>query len=251
MNLYWIHHQNHTDIFSQGYVGVSNNVQKRWSDHAWKSQNAHLANAINKYGWDNLVKEVMLIADDGYCLDIEAKLRPTDKLGWNIVKGGGKPPSALGKKFTRSDEWKEKQRLAHLGKQSRGVGYKLTEEQKSKQFKLAEYMKDKAHPMQGKKHKPESIEKTRQAKLGTVMANETKQKLSLANKGRKFEMVTCTVCGKEGGITGMKARHFNRCTRLKPYKARVTIDGKRLWLGKFATKEQADMAIKNAQLGVK
>jgi hypothetical protein len=127
----------------------------------------------------------------------------------------------------------------------------LTEEQKAKQFKLADYMKDKVSPRKGVKHSVETIEKVRQSKLGTVMAEETKQKLSLANKGRTFKMVTCTVCGKEGGITGMKARHFDRCTGLKPYKARVTIDGKRLWLGRFATKEQADMAIKNAQLGVK
>ena len=49
----------------------------------------------------------------------------------------------------------------------------------------------------------------------------------------------------------MKARHFERCTGLKPYRARVTLNGKRMWLGKFSTKEQADMAIKNAQLGVK
>lgn len=251
MNLYWIRHQDHTDMFHQGYIGVSKNVEKRWYDHKTYTENAHLKNAITKYGWDNLVKEVVLIADDDYCLDIENKLRPSDKIGWNIVMGGGKPPNALGKKFVRSEEYKQKQSLSHKGKPTWNKGIQLTEEQRLKQFNLAEHMKDKAHPMQGKKHKLESIEKTRQAKLGTVMADETKQKLSLANKGRKFQLVTCTVCGKEGGITGMKARHFNRCTRLKPYKARVTIDGKRLWLGRFDTKEQADMAIKNAQLGVK
>jgi hypothetical protein len=251
MNLYWIHHQNHTDIFSQGYVGVSNNVEKRWYDHKTYTNNAHLKHSMKKYGWDTLIKEVVLIADDDYCLNIEKQLRPSDKIGWNIVMGGGKPPSALGKKFVRSEEYRRKQSLSHKGKPAWNVGITLTEEQKAKQFKLADYMKDKVSPRKGVKHSKETIEKVRQSKLGTVMAEETKQKLSLANKGRTFKMVTCTVCGKEGGITGMKTRHFDRCTGLKPYKARVTIDGKRLWLGRFATKEQADMAIKNAQLGVK
>jgi hypothetical protein len=117
MNLYWIHHQEHTDIFNQGYVGVSNNVKKRWSDHAWKAQNTHLANAINKYGWDNLVKKVVLIADDGYCLDIERKLRPNNKIGWNIVAGGGLPPNSLGKKFgPMSIETKAKVSAAKKGR---------------------------------------------------------------------------------------------------------------------------------------
>ena len=44
------------------------------------------------YGWDNLVKQVIIVADKAYCLMIEAKLRAEDKIGWNIVKGGGMPP---------------------------------------------------------------------------------------------------------------------------------------------------------------
>ena len=165
VNLYWIHHKDHTDIFSQGYVGVSNNVKKRWYDHKTYTKNTHLKYAITKYGWDNLIKKVVLIADNAYCLDIEAKLRPTDKLACNIVKGAGKPPSALGKKFVRSEEWKEKQRLAKLGKPSWNKGVKLTEEQKAKQFNLAEYMKDRVRPMKGKSHNEETKEKIRQTKL--------------------------------------------------------------------------------------
>ena len=120
---------------------------------------------MQKYGWDNLVKEVVLIADEDYCLDIENKLRPSDRIGWNIVMGGGKPPSALGKKFVRSEKWKENQRLSKLGKPAWNKGLKLTEEQKSKQFNLAEYMKDKVRPMKGKSHSEQTKEKIRQTKL--------------------------------------------------------------------------------------
>jgi len=36
-----------------------------------------------------------------------------------------------------------------------------------------------------------------------------------ANKGRKHKTVQCPHCGKVGGLSGMKARHFNNCRALK------------------------------------
>jgi dissimilatory sulfite reductase (desulfoviridin) alpha/beta subunit len=96
-SVYWIRHKDHTDMFSQGYIGVSKNVKIRWAEH-FRSTNQHLQNAIEKYGWDNLVKEIILIADEKYCYEIELKLRNAEKIGWNLCVGGGKPPSMLGKK---------------------------------------------------------------------------------------------------------------------------------------------------------
>ena len=81
-----------------GYVGVSKNAQKRWLyGHSWahrkgRHDNPKMANAISKYGWDNLIKTVLVVADENYCYDLERKLRPTDNIGWNLVTGGGKPP---------------------------------------------------------------------------------------------------------------------------------------------------------------
>ena len=43
--------------------------------------------------------------------------------------------------------------------------------------------------------------------------------------------------------------HFNKCTGAKLLSARTTINGKRLFLGSYATKEQVAMAIKKAHLG--
>jgi group I intron endonuclease len=93
--LYWISHPDHIDMFTQGYIGVSGQLEKRWERHAKRTQNAHLANAVKKYGWDNLVKKVVLIADEAYCLAMEAKIRAADNIGWNITKGGGKPPAKV------------------------------------------------------------------------------------------------------------------------------------------------------------
>jgi len=85
-------------MFSEGYIGVSKNAENRWKyGHHWafkqgKHDNPILVNAVNKYGWDNLVKQVVLIADEDYCYDIESKLRPSESIGWNINVGGTKPP---------------------------------------------------------------------------------------------------------------------------------------------------------------
>ena len=97
-SVYWIRAPHHTDMFSQGYIGVSKDTKTRWNyGHKWahknnRHENQILANAINKYGWDNLVKQVILISDSDYCYDIEQKLRPVAEIGWNINIGGVKPP---------------------------------------------------------------------------------------------------------------------------------------------------------------
>ena len=126
-SVYWIHHPTHTDMFSQGYVGVSVNAERRWEEHLKKSDNRHLKSAINKYGWDTLVKKQILISDKQYCLDIEKKIRPTDDIGWNLVAGGGFPPIRYGNKdrlgsisWSRgkklSDEHRKNLSTAHIGK---------------------------------------------------------------------------------------------------------------------------------------
>ena len=96
--VYWIHHKEHTDIFSQGYIGVSDNIQRRWEDHKNGNTNSqHLKNAIKKYGWENLEKKIVIISDKSYCLQMEKQLRSRCDLGWNIVVGGGCPPNQTGK----------------------------------------------------------------------------------------------------------------------------------------------------------
>ena len=92
-SLYWIHHKDHTDMFSEGYIGVSINTEARFKRHSKYSDNPHLKAAIKKYGWDNLVKQVILIGKEKYCYDLELKIRPTRQIGWNIAEGGAKPPT--------------------------------------------------------------------------------------------------------------------------------------------------------------
>ena len=96
--VYWIRAAHHSDITSEGYVGVSKNSNKRWLyGHKWahsrgRHENSCLSNAITKHGWDFLVKTVVVVAEKDYCYNLENKLRPVKEIGWNLAIGGYKPP---------------------------------------------------------------------------------------------------------------------------------------------------------------
>ena len=96
--VYWIRAKAHSDILSEGYIGVSKNAKRRWVyGHFWaqktnRHENAKFSNAIQKHGWDDLVKEVLVIGSPEYCYDLESKLRPVEHIGWNIAVGGHRPP---------------------------------------------------------------------------------------------------------------------------------------------------------------
>lgn len=93
-SLYWIRCKDHTDMFRQGYIGVSKNTKERFYRHNKHSENQHLKAAIKKYSWNNLVKQIVLIGEEKYCYDLETKIRPTRQIGWNIAEGGAKPPTS-------------------------------------------------------------------------------------------------------------------------------------------------------------
>jgi len=94
-SVYWIRHKDHTDAYSQGYVGISVNVVQRWREHKTKDTNPHIGNAIKKYGWDNLIKEVIFSGTLEACLKLENMLRPKIHIGWNISIGGDRPGRLL------------------------------------------------------------------------------------------------------------------------------------------------------------
>ena len=149
ISLYWIRHQDHTDIFSQGYVGVSNKPRERWNHHFSQPTNAHMKHAIAKYGWQNLVKEIVLVSDTEYCLDIEKKLRPTCFIGWNATFGGGIPPKpkkGMGKGNRLSEATKQK--LSEAGK---GKKFTMEAREKIRQASLAQWARYRAN---GNKHIP-------------------------------------------------------------------------------------------------
>ena len=234
-SVYWIHHPEHTNMFTQGYIGVSKELKRRFSSHRAKPSNLHMKHAITKYGWDTLIKEVMVIASKEYCLDVEIKLRPADKIGWNVVLGGGNPPISRRSGFKHTDEAKEKNRQAHLGKKaSEETKRKLSAIRKKivcatrfvkgqspynkgvpctpeKVALLRGYRLGKPSPRKGVILSQDIRDKISASKMGTKLTQEHKDKVRKANLGRKHRVVVCQHCQKSGGIPAMKRWHFDNC----------------------------------------
>lgn len=118
--VYWVHLPQHTDMFTQGYVGVTSKTAKeRFAGHRREAESRkeyeryHFSRAINKYGADNLIVDTIVIASASYCYDLEFKLRPEANIGWNMAPGGQRPirnPESYG------EQWRNKLRDCNLGK---------------------------------------------------------------------------------------------------------------------------------------
>ena len=90
--VYWIHLPEHTDYYTEGYIGVTNNPSRRWQDHkttaaSGRHPNNLLTNIINKYG-DTLVYDVIFGGTRDQCFSYEKELRPSASIGWNLMSGG-------------------------------------------------------------------------------------------------------------------------------------------------------------------
>lgn len=220
--VYWIREKSHTDLMSQGYIGVSGNVDERFASHKgmWSGTNNHLRNAIKKYGWDNLVKSVLLYAEKDYCLDIERKLRPADKIGWNLVVGGGLPPVIVGPRpeLRGRPAWNkgtvglckpetiEKMRQAKLGKSPANKGVPMTDEQK---IKLSVIRKGKPSGKKGLKVPPEIVEKIAAKNRGRVQSAEERAMRSARLKGIKKSVPMSDEHRRKLGLNSKGKRWYN------------------------------------------
>ena len=183
-SVYWLRLPEHTDMFAEGYVGISEDVEARWKWHRKSKENPHLKAAMEKYGFDNLVKQIVLISDKDYCLEIERKLRPSRKIGWNIAIGGGNPPAvknktSFAKGFTpwnkgvpMDDETKAKVSASKMGTVSWNKGVPMSDESKAK---LSAAKK-------GKLPSPDAVERLAAANRGKKRPEWVVQKIVAARK---------------------------------------------------------------------
>ena len=153
--VYWIHLPEHTDMFSEGYIGfTSQTVAERWQEHQdatfYRNSPLTINNAIRKHG-DKLLVTTILEGDTDYCLDVEYKLRPMPNTGYNIAIGGGASPM-MGR--THSEASIEKMRVAKRGE---------------------------LHPCLGKPRSPEVRAAIAKTNTGKKHTEETRAKLSGEN----------------------------------------------------------------------
>ena len=195
--IYWIHLPQHVDFTTQGYIGVSKNYSKRLTDHlgqllSEEHKNSHLTHAFNKYGWDNLIKEVILFGEESYCYQIEGEIRSTKNIGWHIAIGGRRGPGwPKGRKKdpetvkkgldTRKNTYAKKlyQRSIIIAKEKEEKR-KLKEDKKNAQLQLSLQQKE-------EKRKLKEDKKNAQLQL-SLQQKEEKRKLKedLRSQGRQL-----------------------------------------------------------------
>lgn len=100
--VYWIRHKDHTDITTQGYVGITSETVKiryrahcrtAFSENVSEEKRKHVHRAMRKYK-DDIVLETICECTTAYAVDLENRLRPSRNIGWNIAIGGSPPPEA-------------------------------------------------------------------------------------------------------------------------------------------------------------
>jgi group I intron endonuclease len=147
------------------YIGLTcQNVERRWRHGLGYKGSSYFYNAIQKYGWDNFIHEIVkdnLTKEEA--LKLEAELiqkykAQNEDYGYNLESGGSAP--------THSDVTK-KILSAKL------KGRTFTEEWKTNMRKAFE-----TRP--GREWAEESKEKLRQSKLGHKVSDETRNKLRQA-----------------------------------------------------------------------
>lgn len=94
--VYWYHLKDHTNPKTQGYIGITKHLTKRHRTHMTlakcKSGSTHFINAINKYGEDNLITDILYTVEDkDEARWLEHEYRPNSNIGWNMAAGGVLP----------------------------------------------------------------------------------------------------------------------------------------------------------------
>jgi group I intron endonuclease len=188
-------------VNSKAYVGYSSNVESRWDDHKKGYGSKLVYDAIQKYGLDNFTFEV--IAED--TVDNEDKYIQEHNTmapnGYNLVEGGGLPPSKQG--WTPSAET--------LAKRSASLkGIERTEEWRKN---LSKSKSGANNPRWGVKEDPAITEKRKIASIRTKNApnyelyksliinlNEGKSATSLAKESGVGKGVVCKLKNRTHGI---------------------------------------------------
>ena len=103
--IYWIHKESHTDMKTEGYIGLSENHNKRFLSHErWVRV---LSMELDE---DIYLTPVFWCESKREALYKESELRPEAYIGWNISPGGSKvgkdrlssPPVHWGHRFERN-----------------------------------------------------------------------------------------------------------------------------------------------------
>lgn len=195
-------------IDNKSYIGYSVNIEKRWNHHISslnnnKHDNSYLQNSWNKHRKENFIFKIIEKCPKSKLIEKEKyyikKLKTKRPLGYNLNDGG-----------------------------KGNLGWEVTEETSKRK---SEAVKGEKNPMYGKKHSKKTIELFSKQRIGTKNGVGNKNNLHLIKryKNSKSKYFGVSVDGykkKNGEITLY-------------WKARISIDGKDKYLGKYRTETEA------------
>jgi hypothetical protein len=170
--VYWIHLEEHKDIMTEGYVGVSNNPKLRLWDHKNDSKknthvNPHLNRALQKYK-DKIIQTIIFVGENNSCYLLEEELRPIHGIGWNINEGGARPPSRKGVQLSKNHK-------KSIGDSKRG---------KKREPFTETHKKNISSGKKGIEFTEEHKKKIKEKRKDQVFTIKTRNKLSTARKGK-------------------------------------------------------------------
>ena len=144
--LYWAHIPGkHIDIMSQGYVGVTTDLERRIKEHKTTISCLVFHRALKKYGDDVIFEVIDKFNDQDLAYIIENNYRQKHLTGWNVAVGG------FGGSYKRSNKTKKR----------------ISESQK------------------GRRHTKASKKKMSEAHKGKKLSEEHKRNIGKARKGIK------------------------------------------------------------------
>ena len=116
--LYQIKYKGTDTLLTEGYIGVTKNIKKRWRQHRRDADGIRSTAKVHQLmyteGRDKfeIVELFSGTKEEMYAKELE--LRPVDNVGWNVLPGGGKFPGQK-KGFKLSDVAKAKMSKAKTG----------------------------------------------------------------------------------------------------------------------------------------
>lgn len=199
VKLYWIKRSSFKDPYKEGYIGITHNIEQRFSSH--KTSPFTVGKAIRKHDDIQLViLETFDSREDA--LVEENRYRSEEHIGWNMCAGGISPPSNKG--ISPSAETRKK--LSDSNKKTRALN--------PGKFPAPPYRK-------GVPHSEETKRKMSESHKGKIKSVEHLEKISKALKGKKparinfkQQVVKCPHCDKFGGKNTMIQWHFNNCRNI-------------------------------------
>lgn len=173
------------------YIGQSNDIEYRWKKHKYElnrgyHDNDYLQKAWDKHGCDNFNFYIIELCDvevlnerEVYYIDFYDTLN-RDK-GYNLTSGGGQ-----NKYYSKEVCEKISQAL---------MGHSVSLETRMKVSEHHADVSGEKHPMFGRKHSKEAIEKMRQAGIGRPSARKNLTPVLCIELNKVFE--NATDAGKE------------------------------------------------------